>query len=149
MIRFRRGYAREVWPRAERRFRLSITSRTAAARLGSPVRTKMAAHRQPSIEFSGKMSIAMIRQRPNPLFVADAQALLRGDLADATEPQFGKSFPPRVEQRNGIVAGDRTQQLKILAVSQRGQQGWSGGRLGTRRQLGRPAHGNGIGQQIG
>ena len=63
----------------------------------------------------------------DPLFVANGQARFRGDPADATEPQAGELFLPCIEQRHGVTTRDGEQQLEILTVTQRRQEGVRGG----------------------
>ena len=55
------------------------------------------------------------------MLVFDSDALARRDFADTTQLQLGKLLFPPIKLRNGIAAGNRKEQLKILAVSQRGQ----------------------------
>src|SRR4030095_9272478 len=73
-----------------------------------------------------EMKIAMSSEGTDASLVPQAKAGLGKDFPNAREREFGELLFPGVEQRHGVAAGDHEEQFEILAVGQRGQQGWLG-----------------------
>src|SRR6266446_3208115 len=69
-----------------------------------------------------EMHVAICAQWSHAVLVFDGRPLASRDFADATQREFGKLFFPGIEQRHCIAAANRKEKLKILPVSQRGQQ---------------------------
>src|SRR5208283_5071430 len=66
-----------------------------------------------------EMNVAMGCKRLGAGLVANGDAFVRRDFADATQFQFRKLFFPRIEQFHRVGARHREQQFKILAIGQR------------------------------
>src|SRR5580765_7677794 len=75
------------------------------------------------------MLVAMSSQRANAFLITNCNAFAGGNFADATQLDFRKLRLPGIEQRDGVFTRDSEQQLEVLAVGERSEQGRLGGRF--------------------